>query len=71
MTFIDNATRYLFIAGKGGVGKSTVVLMAIALHKAGYDVLILDTDESNPRLHRILGFDQRILPRSSGSRRIS
>lgn len=47
------------IAGKGGVGKSTVVtLLANALKDEGYTVLIVDTDESNPGLYRLLGFTE-------------
>jgi len=47
------------VCGKGGVGKSTIVtLMAGALADKGYTVPVLDTDESNPGLHRLLGFDQ-------------
>ena len=53
-------SKKIAIAGKGGVGKSTVVaLMANALREAGYRILILDTDESNPGLHRMLGFDNQ------------
>ncbi len=55
-------SRYLIkkiaICGKGGVGKSTVVaLSAIALRDMGYEVLVIDTDDSNKGLHRKLGFD--------------
>jgi len=51
------------VCGKGGVGKSTVVtLMADVLAGEGYSVLVLDTDESNPGLYRLLGFDEE--PRS-------
>ena len=47
------------VAGKGGVGKSSVVtLMANALRGKGYAVLVLDTDESNPGLYRMFGFDK-------------
>jgi CO dehydrogenase maturation factor len=53
----NKPTQKIAIAGKGGVGKSTVVtLMANALKDDGYTVLIVDTDESNPGLYRLLGF---------------
>ena len=45
------------ICGKGGVGKSTTTtLMAKALAKQNYRVIVLDTDESNPGLYRSMGF---------------
>lgn len=51
------------ICGKGGVGKSTiVVLIANALISKGYSVLALDTDESNPGLSRLFGFDREPIP---------
>jgi len=51
--------RKIAVAGKGGVGKSTVVtLLANALKGEGYQVLVLDTDESNPGLYRMFGFKQ-------------
>ena len=53
----NKPTRKIAIAGKGGVGKSTVVtLMANALKEEGYTVLVVDTDESNPGLYRLFGF---------------
>jgi len=56
-------SQKIAVCGKGGTGKSTVVtLMANALRGAGYLVLILDTDESNPGLHRMLGFDHQSRP---------
>jgi len=51
------------ICGKGGSGKSSfVALLANGLHRRGYQVLVVDSDESNPGLHRILGFDARPEP---------
>lgn len=47
------------VCGKGGSGKSVVVaLLAKELRRRGYRVLVVDCDESNSALHRILGFDQ-------------
>ncbi|MDM8523260.1 P-loop NTPase [Desulfococcaceae bacterium HSG8] len=44
------------ICGKGGSGKSTIsVLIARGLKKEGYDVLLVDADESNLGLHRLAG----------------
>ncbi|MDK9706425.1 MAG: AAA family ATPase [Desulforhopalus sp.] len=47
------------ICGKGGCGKSTLtVLLARALAKTGKKVLVVDADESNLCLHRLLGARQ-------------
>jgi CO dehydrogenase maturation factor len=47
------------ICGKGGSGKSTItVLLAKALVETGKKVLIVDSDESNLCLHRLLGMNQ-------------
>lgn len=58
----DSDTRpvsKICITGKGGVGKSTVssVLARIFADK-GYEVLVIDTDESNPSLYRKLGMEK-------------
>jgi CO dehydrogenase maturation factor len=51
------------VCGKGGSGKSTIVaLMANALQKRGYGVLVVDSDESNPGLYRLLGLEGRPRP---------
>ncbi|MEA1906396.1 MAG: P-loop NTPase [Euryarchaeota archaeon] len=48
----------LLICGKGGSGKSTVSsLLAKAIAVKGFDVLVIDTDESNYGLHRQLGME--------------
>jgi CO dehydrogenase maturation factor len=48
----------LVICGKGGSGKSTVVaLLAHEYAKQGRRVLVVDTDESNAGLHRLLGIE--------------
>jgi CO dehydrogenase maturation factor len=55
--------RKIAVCGKGGSGKSTVVaLLARALRDIGARVLVVDSDESNPGLYRVLGFDQRPRP---------
>lgn len=47
------------VCGKGGSGKSTVVvLLAHELHRRGWRVLVVDSDESNACLHWMLGFDR-------------
>jgi CO dehydrogenase maturation factor len=44
------------VCGKGGSGKSTITtLLAFALRDRGYHPLIVDTDESNSVLYRMLG----------------
>lgn len=46
------------VCGKGGCGKSVVTrLLADGLSARGYRVLVVDADESNTGLPRMLGFD--------------
>jgi CO dehydrogenase maturation factor len=55
--------KKIAVCGKGGSGKSTVVtLLAGALRDRGYRVLVLDSDESNPGLYRMLGLEKRPEP---------
>jgi CO dehydrogenase maturation factor len=47
------------VCGKGGSGKSVMVtLMANAVRRSGYRALVVDADESNSTLYRLLGFDE-------------
>ncbi len=51
------------VSGKGGSGKSSMVaLLAGGLSKRGYRVLVVDSDESNPGLYRMLGLEERPTP---------
>ena len=51
------------ICGKGGSGKSVLsALLAIGLKARGYRVLVVDSDESNSGLFRLLGFDRPPIP---------
>ncbi len=51
------------VFGKGGAGKSTVViLLAKALRDCGYEVCVLDADSTNVGLHRALGVDRSPAP---------
>jgi len=51
------------VCGKGGSGKSTVVaLLADEARSRGYQVLVVDSDESNAGLFRMLGFSQPPVP---------
>ncbi|WP_292460945.1 P-loop NTPase [Methanothermococcus sp.] len=46
------------ICGKGGCGKSSITtLIAKEFAKKGYNVLVVDGDESNLALHKLLGTD--------------
>jgi len=45
------------ICGKGGSGKSTVAaLLAREMERRGFRVVVIDSDESNSGLYRMLGF---------------
>lgn len=49
----------IVVAGKGGSGKSTVsALLAKSLGMKGYRVIVIDADESNYGLHRLVGTDE-------------
>ena len=51
------------ICGKGGCGKSVVTrLLAAGLGQRGYRVLVVDADESNTGLPRMLGFEEAPAP---------
>jgi len=53
----------LSVCGKGGSGKSAIVaLIANEMQQRGYQVLVVDSDESNPGLYRMLGLDKRPVP---------
>jgi len=52
--------KKIAVCGKGGSGKSTVVaLLAHGLRDRGYRVLVVDSDESNPGIYRMLGLEKR------------
>ncbi|MFC1821762.1 P-loop NTPase [Thermodesulfobacteriota bacterium] len=58
-----NATRKIAVCGKGGAGKSTVTaLLASVLQDEAFSILVMDTDDSNPGLFRLFGFDQEPKP---------
>ena len=51
------------VCGKGGSGKSAIVaLLASELQAMGYHVLVVDSDESNSGLFRMLGLDHPPAP---------
>jgi CO dehydrogenase maturation factor len=51
----------VLICGKGGSGKSTLTaLIATAMNNRGYSVLLIDADESNYGLHRMLGISHPV-----------
>jgi CO dehydrogenase maturation factor len=51
------------VCGKGGSGKSTIsTLLANEAQSRGCRVLVVDSDESNSGLFRMLGFDQPPVP---------
>ncbi len=55
MNVTENATRYLFFTGKGGVGKTSIsCATAIALADRGHHVLLVSTDPAS-NLDEVLG----------------
>jgi len=59
----SSAMKKIAVCGKGGVGKSTtVMLLARGFQEFGYEVTVLDTDESNPGLFRMFGFENAPKP---------
>jgi CO dehydrogenase maturation factor len=61
--FKEMNMKKLAVCGKGGSGKSSVVaLLANGIRERGYRVLVVDSDESNPGLHRMLGLERRPEP---------
>jgi CO dehydrogenase maturation factor len=51
------------VCGKGGSGKSAIVtLLANGARDRGYQVLVVDSDESNSGLYRMLGFETPPVP---------
>jgi arsenite-transporting ATPase len=57
MTWHDEATRYLFFTGKGGVGKTSLACAtAVKLAGAGRRVLLVSTDPASNLAH-VLGTD--------------
>lgn len=56
-------TGKIAVCGKGGSGKSTVTaLLAQAFVEAGYRVIVLDSDDSNPCLGKMLGIEKEPKP---------
>ena len=58
---VEGVGRVIAVAsGKGGVGKSTVAVnLALALHKRGHRVGLLDVDIYGPSLPTLLGVEER------------
>ncbi len=58
-----NRHQKMVFCGKGGAGKSTMVaLLANVLRQESYTVLVIDSDESNPGLPRLLGLGAPATP---------
>lgn len=54
--------KIIVLAGKGGVGKSTVATgLALALSKRGHKVLMFDTDIDGPNCRRLLGVMDKVM----------
>ena len=55
------------MSGKGGVGKSLITcLLAVALHRQGKEVGILDADITGPSIPKMLGVSGRLMGTESG-----
>jgi len=60
-----SAVSKIAVCGKGGSGKTTAVaLLTLALKEAGRSVIVIDADESNPGLGRMLGIKDEPQPLS-------
>jgi CO dehydrogenase maturation factor len=58
-----NRSQKMAVCGKGGTGKSTLTaLLAEVLRREGYTLLVIDSDESNLGLPRLLGLDTPSTP---------
>jgi len=59
----NHCSQKMAICGKGGTGKSTMVaLLAKVLRQERYTVMVIDSDESNPGLPRLLGLGTPATP---------
>lgn len=59
----NSSIKKISVSGKGGVGKSTITtLLTKAFQEEGFNVLVMDTDESNPGLYRMFQFDKEPRP---------
>jgi CO dehydrogenase maturation factor len=55
--------RKIAVCGKGGSGKSVLTaLLAFGLVERGMEVIVVDADDSNTGLHRMLGFNNSPAP---------
>lgn len=64
--------KKIAVCGKGGAGKSTATaLLAKSLARAGYDPLVIDTDDSNEGTAAKLGIDELPLPLMDASGRFA
>jgi CO dehydrogenase maturation factor len=60
-----SAVSKVAVCGKGGSGKTTAVaLLTLAFKEAGRSVIVIDADESNPGLGRMLGVEGEPKPLS-------
>ena len=59
------------VCGKGGCGKSTIVgLMALGFRRKHKKLVVLDSDESNTSLFRMLGLEAPQIGRASCRERV-
>lgn len=60
---MNETMRKISVSGKGGTGKSVISsLFANVLTEIGYNVVVIDSDESNPGLYRMLGVNKAPKP---------
>jgi Mrp family chromosome partitioning ATPase len=55
------------VSGKGGVGKSLITaLLAVSMHRSGYESAVLDADITGPSIPRMFGVKEKVSAAEGG-----